>query len=305
MTPPLVSIIIPCYNMGGYIQEALSSIGRQNYTNWEIIVVDDCGPTDGTTAAVEDFIKQFPDHKVEYIRHDVNRGAGAAGAARNTGIRAARGELLAFLDPDDKWGENYLEVHAGALSRCSDFALSYTNAHIISATGELTSTIWGPSQSELESLPSSLYLRNFITAAVVCRRQAAEECGGFDESPDMLHADWDFLLRLLALGFRFHYAPAALFYYRKHPTGATSQHEKMRFGTIALRRKHLLYPAYRDFMAVYISEMEDRTRKLEGELALLVLPWHAMLRRKMASISPQWVKNTWRYLRAGRQSRVG
>ena len=70
----LVSVIIPCYKMGGYIAEALESIGKQTYENWEVIAVDDCGPEDGTREIVESFAADQPQHRVEYIRHKENGG---------------------------------------------------------------------------------------------------------------------------------------------------------------------------------------------------------------------------------------
>ena len=61
---PLVSVIMPCYKMGRFIGEALESVGKQTYTNWEVIAVDDCGPEDGTRKAVEFFAKQFPNNRI-------------------------------------------------------------------------------------------------------------------------------------------------------------------------------------------------------------------------------------------------
>ena len=89
---PLVSVIIPCYKTGRFIGEALESVGKQSYLNWEVLAVDDCGPEDGTREAVKAFAANHPDQRVEYIRHDCNRGVSAA---RNTGIRAARGSVVA------------------------------------------------------------------------------------------------------------------------------------------------------------------------------------------------------------------
>lgn len=66
---PLVSVIMPCYKMGRFIGEALESVGKQTYTNWEVIAVDDCGPEDGTHKIVKDFASKHLDHRIEYIRH--------------------------------------------------------------------------------------------------------------------------------------------------------------------------------------------------------------------------------------------
>ncbi len=90
----LVSIIIPTYNRGYIIADALNSVLNQSYRNIEVIVVDDAS-SDGT----EELVKSFGDGRISYIRHDANRGE--AGAT-NTGILRSRGEFITFLDSDDE-----------------------------------------------------------------------------------------------------------------------------------------------------------------------------------------------------------
>jgi GT2 family glycosyltransferase len=283
--------------MGRYIDGALGCVGAQSYRNWEIIAVDDCGPEDGTLASVQRFAAQFADRNVKYIRHDVNKGAGAAGAARNTGIRAANGDILAFLDPDDLWGGNYLQAHVDVFAEHADVAVSYATARIISERGELTGEIWGVTDAEIASLPFSLYVRNFITSsAIACRREAAEQVGGFD--PGILHADWDFVLRLLAQDYRFQHAPEALLFYRKHSAGASSEWRKMQSGDVAVRRKHLENQDYRNYMAVYISELEARIAMLQADVARLRAPWVVKLRRRVAGRAPHWARDGWRRIRS-------
>jgi len=95
-TEPLVSVIIPTYNRAHVLERAIQSVVNQTYQHFEVIVVDD-GSTDNT-AEVASSIR---DERVRYIRHQVNKGTPAS--ARNTGIRAARGEFVGFLDSDDEW----------------------------------------------------------------------------------------------------------------------------------------------------------------------------------------------------------
>jgi len=92
---PLVSVVIPTYNRASLLERALRSVFNQTYNNLEIIVVDDAS-SDETS----DVVKTIHDERVRYLRHDTNRGGSAA---RNTGIRAACGEYIAFLDDDDEW----------------------------------------------------------------------------------------------------------------------------------------------------------------------------------------------------------
>ena len=98
---PMVSVIIPAYNRSHLVTRAIQSVLNQTYKDFEVIVVDD-GSTDDTKEA----IANFHNEKIRYLRHEKNKGGSAA---RNTGIKAARGEYIAFLDSDDEWVPEKLE----------------------------------------------------------------------------------------------------------------------------------------------------------------------------------------------------
>ena len=91
----LVSIIMPSYNTGNYIKETIESVLSQTYSNWELIIVDDCS-TDNTDSVVAG----FTDKRVIYLKNKENNGAAKS---RNRAIRAAKGKWIAFLDSDDLW----------------------------------------------------------------------------------------------------------------------------------------------------------------------------------------------------------
>lgn len=98
---PTVSAIIPTYNRAHLVGRAIKSALAQTWQDLELIIVDD-GSNDNT----ESLVNSFDDPRIRYIRHNVNRGVAAA---RNTGIKAAKGEYLAFLDSDDEWMTDKLE----------------------------------------------------------------------------------------------------------------------------------------------------------------------------------------------------
>lgn len=98
---PKVSVIIPTYNREHLIGRAIQSVLNQTYRDFEIIVVDD-----GSTDNIGEVVKSFNDERIRYIRHEKNKGAAAA---RNTGIKAAKGEYIAFQDSDDEWLPEKLE----------------------------------------------------------------------------------------------------------------------------------------------------------------------------------------------------
>jgi glycosyltransferase involved in cell wall biosynthesis len=99
----VVSVIIPTYNRSGHIQHAIQSVLEQTYSDLEVVVVDD-GSNDSTVQTVEEYTQKEP--RVRLVVHSERKGAQAA---RNTGIQAARGEWIAFLDSDDKWLPDSLE----------------------------------------------------------------------------------------------------------------------------------------------------------------------------------------------------
>lgn len=118
MIDGLVSIIMPSWNTENFIAESIQSVLAQTYTNWELIIIDDCS-TDNTDSVVESFLE---DKRIKYLRNEKNLGAALT---RNYGLREARGEWIAFLDSDDLWMPEKLEKQIKFMKE-SDYSLSYT-----------------------------------------------------------------------------------------------------------------------------------------------------------------------------------
>lgn len=98
----LVSVIVPAYNAADYLDECIESVQRQSYSNWEMVIVDDCS-IDDTYKIAEEYAEE--DKRIKLIRHKENQGVAAA---RNTALKAATGDYVAFLDSDDLWEKNKL-----------------------------------------------------------------------------------------------------------------------------------------------------------------------------------------------------
>lgn len=98
----LVSIIMPSYNTGRFIKESIESVLAQTYSNWELIIIDDCSP-DNTDDIVAPYLI---DSRIRYIKNDKNSGAAVS---RNRALREAKGKWIAFLDSDDLWHPEKLE----------------------------------------------------------------------------------------------------------------------------------------------------------------------------------------------------
>ena len=115
----LVSVIMPSYNTANFISETIESVLAQTYTNWELIIVDDCS-TDDTDAVVRPYLA---DGRIRYIKNEKNSGAAVS---RNRALREAKGKWIAFLDSDDLWMPKKLEKQIAFMEQ-NDCRFSYTN----------------------------------------------------------------------------------------------------------------------------------------------------------------------------------
>jgi hypothetical protein len=180
---PTVTVIIPTYNRKLLLLEALQSVLAQTYRDYEVVVVDD-GSTDDTEGALA--------HFRQHVRY-LYKANGGVSSARNAGIREARGSLIAFLDSDDFWEKNFLEVTASYLAQHSDAAMVST-AWRTQPSGHR----WPPIKAPLlhgRMLPRLIQTRLVRTSAVVARRQALFEAGLFDETLEVAE-DLDMWLKL-------------------------------------------------------------------------------------------------------------
>lgn len=139
MTNDLVSIIMPSYNCGEYVEETIRSVQAQTYTNWEIIFVDDCS-ADDTVRKV-----QLMQEKDSRIRLFQNKGNMGAAVSRNHALKEAKGSWIAFLDSDDLWEPTKLEKQVRFMED-NGYKFSYTAYQEMDSEGALTGvTVSGPS----------------------------------------------------------------------------------------------------------------------------------------------------------------
>lgn len=115
----LVSVIMPSYNTASYISDSIKSVLAQTYSNWELIIVDDCS-TDNTDAIVAEFLS---DKRIRYYKNPYNSGAAQS---RNRALREAKGRYIAFLDSDDLWLPEKLELQLAYMKK-NNYAFSYTD----------------------------------------------------------------------------------------------------------------------------------------------------------------------------------
>jgi glycosyltransferase involved in cell wall biosynthesis len=229
--PPAVSVIIPCYNHGQYIREAIASVEQCDSNLYEIIIVDD-GSTDPHTQRVMKELEQEGYHVI----NQQNQGPHAS---RNTGIKAARGRYILPVDADDKVNPDYIPLGIEILDRRPEIAVVHGRPDLFGATSVRT-----PAETGVFDL-HRMVLENYIGACAVIRKSALEQCGYYDTQwPYPGWEDWDLWLTMAAVGWQFHFEDAKLYFYRILPDSLTSSNrrdpEKIRLNTEYFCRKHAL-----------------------------------------------------------------
>ena len=212
--PPLVSVIVPAYNVAEFIGDALNSVLAQTFTDHEIIVINDGSPD---TEALEKVLAPYMS-RIVYLKQE-NRGVSAA---RNTGIKAARGLLIAFLDGDDTWLPHYLEVQVPRIQADPAIDVLYPNVIMFgdsSEAGEEFMTIC-PSNGEV-TFERLLLQECNVSNASIARREAILRAGLFDESLRSVE-DFDLWLRVIKQGGRIAYHREVLARYRRRHGSLTA-----------------------------------------------------------------------------------
>jgi len=199
---PRVSVIIPAYNAAAFIRETLESVYAQTFTDFEVIVVNDGSPD---TEALERELQAFP-LRLRYLKQE-NHGAAAA---RNTGIKAARGEFVAFLDADDTWLPAFLEKQVDLLER-TPADVVWADALISGDSPLAGRTFMQAERSFDEVTPENLLSEKVtvLTSTVVARRLPIFDVGLFDAKLRR-GQDFELWLRLARRGCRFAYQEEVL-----------------------------------------------------------------------------------------------
>ena len=182
---PLVSVIIPTYGGNPSIEHSIDSVLSQKYTPFEVIIVDDNNPgTEGRIATEALMKKYYNEPRVIYVQHERNKNGAAA---RNTGVKTAKGEYIAFLDDDDLFLPHKLERQVNYLENHPEKGAVY--CWRIQSGKVVSSTLEGDLSKEILDLSFTP-----CTPSIVIRTTCYKELNGFDES-FFRHQDFEFLLR--------------------------------------------------------------------------------------------------------------
>ncbi len=201
MSSPRVSVIIPCYNLGRFVEEAIDSALGQTFQDIEILIIDD-GSTDPETQEV---LSTCNRSRTRVLR-TANQGLPAA---KNVGIRNTTGAYLCALDADDRLAPTMLEQSVAVLDTEPSVAFV---SHWLQNFGDDTS-MWTPARCDFPALLDV----NTVNGAALVRRSAVEAVGGFDETFRSGCEDWDFWISLTERGYAGRILPEILFHYRRRP----------------------------------------------------------------------------------------
>ncbi len=235
--PGAVTVIMALYRGEKYVRDALASIAAQSHPPLEVIVVDDGSP-DNSVAMVESL--ELPiDVRV------VRQGNAGQSAARNTGIRAARGEFIAFLDQDDLWRPNHLEVLTAEMATDPSIAWVYGDFDLIDVDGQtMVSSYFTETAVQLERRTIATIVHTDIMAlpsASLMRRSALLSVRGFDRRLSGYEDD-ELYLRLYGAGYVMRPQPKTRVRYRTHEAGASSSVAFLRSRLVYLRLLTERYP---------------------------------------------------------------
>jgi glycosyltransferase involved in cell wall biosynthesis len=195
-----VSVIMPAYNSEGFIVQAIESVISQTHANWELIIVDNCS-SDGTASIIESYARD--ESRIVFIRHQRNKGIAAS---KNSALKTARGDYIAFLDSDDYWLSNKLEkqlaymANSGALICCSNYRR-------IDAEGNELGVVEPPRSMVYKDLLKSNFMGN---STVIYNAKKLGKV--FFKAID--YEDYVAWLTLLKSGCRAHCVPEVLAHYR-------------------------------------------------------------------------------------------
>ncbi len=183
---PLVSIIIPSYNMAKLVLRAVESVLNQTYQNLEIIVVDD-GSTDNTKQLLEPYF-----NKIKYVY----KANGGVCSARNAGLRQASGAFIALLDSDDTYMPDKVEKSLKFLQDNPDFGFVHTDTYLVDSQDREIERYQHPKSRYTGWISRQLLKGNFIANPTnFFRRECYDSCGGYEESL-FPPGDWDLWLRI-------------------------------------------------------------------------------------------------------------
>lgn len=241
----LVSVIMPCYNDGRYIKEAIESVKKQTYQNWELIIIDD-GSDDEETIKIIDSIE---DDRVTILHTEHLKPAGA----RNYGIEHAHGKYILPVDSDDRIDTTYMEKAVKVIESDRNIGVVYCEADLF---GEKSGKWDLPKYSF-----RTMLLDNIVFVTALFYKEDWEKLGGFNTNMKAGMEDYDFWLGILSLGKEIYQIPEVLFHYRIKPVSRTTG-----FQSDCTQMQEVYRQIYDNHKEFYLENNEEYAKILRDAL---------------------------------------
>lgn len=256
---PIVSVIIPAYNAAPFIKDTLDSVFAQTFKDFEVIVINDGSPdTPEFERAIQPYLE-----RIVYLRQE-NRGPSAA---RNAAIRQAHGEYVAFLDSDDSWLPEYLDLQMQLFEDKPSLDLVCSDAYYFDDSGPLGIRFLDDCRSKDPATFRSLAMEesHIITSGAIARRKILIEAGLFDENLFWTE-DYDLWLRVAHLGGKISYQPKAFALHRVNPDGLAAANAEMLEGVVkVLAKLGKTLPVSAENRALLEKQLERAKANLEKQ----------------------------------------
>ena len=268
---PAVSIIMPAYNVEPYIGDAIRSALAQTYTDFELIVVDD-GSKDGTAVVAKALARE--DSRIHVVQQ-ANRGLAGA---RNSALRAARGEFFALLDSDDLWEPEFLAEQLAILAARPDVDIVTGNGWCLGGAKHGQLALPFPDPRPVPDLATIIGDERAVFIMSVVRRRVYTTIGSFDESMRS-NEDYDFWLRAAVGGFTFARNDRPLGHYRIRTDSLSASDVRMLGGILKvygkLRPAIVHLPTEMAILERQINRFERELLTAEARLALELADFEA------------------------------
>lgn len=247
---PLVSVIIPYYNTHKYIVKCLESVGNQIYKNIEVIVVDD-----GSNQIAKDILNALSD-KIDVLIHQENKGQSAA---RNEGVKNAKGDYILFLDSDDFFEPEFCELAVERMKENNEIKIVTCISNII--INNKINGIFTPKGGALQNM----ILSNCAMGSCLIRKDDWQITGGYDESMRSGFEDWEFYIRILSLGGTVEVIDKILFNYRKGhvstTTKANAKKNELRYYIYMKHKDH-----YKFYFELFVKQLLNENKVLANTI---------------------------------------
>lgn len=242
---PQISIILPTFNGEKYICDAVNSCLNQTFTDFELIIVNDCS-TDSTSSIIESFASK--DNRIQIINNTSNQ---KLPKSLNIGFKRAAGKYYTWTSDDNIFDKNALEILHEKISKANSLDIIYTAYKIIDDQGNFV-TNYG-------DFPEQLIFQNVVGACFLFKKEVYNHLNGFDESKYRVE-DYDFWLRAIK-HFKFDFVNQILYTYRRHSTSISSEiySNSAIFDDFRSQHEQLFQKFYAECFLKQLTEEELRT----------------------------------------------